>query len=343
MKALVVGDPHITPEEIGDGDRLIALVSGVLQQGQHDVLVILGDLNHTHALVRIEVMEFWNRSIRHLLGLDGWKGRIRLLVGNHDRSHDRSVLGHSLHYGSNPRLVVVDSPVVDIEADGTHVAYMPWYPTSEEFHEKNLDLSAEIPNKVPHTLFCHQTFQGSRYENGFWAPEGADPLKTYALNIISGHIHTQQSICSSPRVWYPGSPRWRSVSDANLEKAIYTVVMSGESDLAIVPHSTTGVCRQRIHLHDSEQAPAAIPEALQRPFLFTVDLSGTQAYIDARKPLWEAAGASVRSFPEKTARLAIRESEGIQLALSKYVENFHSPMGTSLEVLKGMVAERVNV
>jgi len=40
-------------------------------------------------------------------------------------------------------------------------------------------------------LFCHQTFDGAKFENGFYAPDGFDFSGIKYEKIISGHIHTQ--------------------------------------------------------------------------------------------------------------------------------------------------------
>jgi hypothetical protein len=63
------------------------------------------------------------------------------------------------------------------------------------------------PNSVPwlpprrsrmrHEVVCHATFNGARYENGFYAKEALDPDAVPQKRIISGHIHTPASSARS--------------------------------------------------------------------------------------------------------------------------------------------------
>jgi DNA repair exonuclease SbcCD nuclease subunit len=75
-----------------------------------------------------------------------------------------------------------------------------------------------LPEKS--VLFCHQTFDGSQLENGFYAPEGANPdCVKHLSRVIVGHIHSSQSV--GENIWYPGTPFQQSFSEAGQKKAIF--------------------------------------------------------------------------------------------------------------------------
>jgi DNA repair exonuclease SbcCD nuclease subunit len=323
---LTIGDPHVTVEEIPDCERLIDCVIQAGRDCRPDIILFLGDLFHTHALVRIEVMEFWRRSFKRL-----WEAfpeaDIYAMVGNHDRSHDMSVKGCAIQ--ATPLVHVVDEP---IEAR-PGVWFAPWYPTAKDF------LSALTPGDV---LFCHQTFDGSKYENGFWAPDGIDPNLVPFQIVISGHIHTPQEF---GRVWYPGAPRWRSATDANVERAIWAVKIEDGDVVSRKPYNTADFCRVLVHVMDVQGSiDVVIPDLIDSPRTSVrVDIHGSPEYIATAREYWDPRGARIATFPVLPAAPAVRESEGIAVALQKFVDNWQPRYGTPPEALKRLVQERIHV
>jgi hypothetical protein len=171
MKALLVGDLHVTVDELEDSERALELVESTALRLRPDYVVFLGDQHHNHNIVRIEVLDFWSRHLE-VLGAAGQ--RSIMLVGNHDRSHDTGLKIHALRYETATNHVVSTPETIG------GVRFLPWMPTNEGF------LAAAEDHKI---LFCHQTFDGSKFENGSWAPGGIDPKALKAEAVVSGHIH----------------------------------------------------------------------------------------------------------------------------------------------------------
>jgi DNA repair exonuclease SbcCD nuclease subunit len=140
--------------------------------------------------------------------------KVILLVGNHDlvgdtqRERQMSALD-TLKIGLK-NVKIIDRPAI---YDGW--GFMPYFSDGERFIEEANKL-AEAGVK---TLVCHQTFDGSQFENGFYAPEGIDQNRLLVTHIVSGHIHKTQTV---GRVFYPGTPKWDTLSDANEAKGIWT-------------------------------------------------------------------------------------------------------------------------
>lgn len=339
MKVLLVGDPHVTVEELADAQRLLDGVLDTANKYKPEHILFLGDQHHNHAVVRVEVTDFWLRNLRKLTEAGH---KVVMLVGNHDRPNDLSSSAHALQpYEDLKNVKVIAEPAVH---EGLFL--LPYVHDKVEFQKaayKLYDLSVKMGVSAP-TLFCHQTFDGSKYENGFYAPDGADPAMVGFSQVVSGHIHTKQEVTSPAcRVLYIGSPRWRTVSDANEEKSIVLLedskshieiktevwcspiaksVVSVDSDLQSLPFAHND--RTRYHIDalalssDMEaligKVRSKFPRAKIRPIL-----------IDAKKPS------------------VVKESDGVFNALRRFVESSKAPHGTDAKVLQELIARRLNV
>lgn len=203
---LLVGDPHVKPDNIKESERLMEFVVNYAIRPDVNKVVILGDLFHTHRVIRMEVQNFWIKWAKEIAKFNS----LILLVGNHDQPGDdqnESVMSALDILKGIPNVTIVDKPkIID------DVTYLPH--TAD--HEKFAHWVSEANTKI---LTCHQTIDGSQYENGFYAKDGLpiDLFKKFEL-VISGHIHMHQEFAN---VWFPGTARWDSASDANEDKAIW--------------------------------------------------------------------------------------------------------------------------
>lgn len=337
FKVLTIGDPHVTVEELADSNRLIDCIMDAIADCQPDAVVFLGDLFHTHANVRLEVMEFWHKAFTRI-HLAPEKPDIYAMVGNHDRSNDLSVEGTAIRAQSG--VTVIDSPK-EIYA-GVWLA--PWYPNHDSF-TKALDTatSSWIPSSKG-VLFCHQTIDGSKYENGFWAPDGISPDLIPFDTVISGHIHTPQNF---GKVWYPGAPRWRSASDANVPRAIWCVEIEEGKVISRKAYDTSKYCRVLIHITDVEGSVDVVFPPLydtDPPYVSVkVDIHGSPEYIANARLYWDPKGVRIATFPVVAKAPVVRESEGISVALHKFVDSWTPRHGTPPEALKRLVQDRIHV
>jgi hypothetical protein len=325
MLDLLVGDPHIRPEDLPDGEALLEAVVRMANEktpdGQEvDRVIFLGDQHHTHAIMHIDVVAFWLKYLHAI------KKPVVMLLGNHDRSSDRGSKTHALMaYKHFPHVKVVDQPW---QWDGQ--LFLPYYFDPKEF--------VAAANAFPgtQTLICHGTLTGATYENGFYAKDGVDPALLPQQFVISGHIHTTQEF---GKVWYPGSPRWLNVSDANVSKYLWLV----ERDAGGTVYSnrrqyaTDEFCSRLVHLSDTPEEPLEFRPI--RDHRYVVDLCGPQDWIEAKKGAY-VGRARVRTFRTDTAAPKVKESDGIAVALKKYVRHFKAPHQTSPDVLQAMLHAR---
>lgn len=210
MNILRVGDPHVKIGNIGESKSLIDFVAKTAIESKADRIEILGDLFHTHAILRLEVIDFWVWALEKLTKIC----EVVVLVGNHDLSGDYNSNNSSLSvFGLMgwKNLIIVEKPT----ALGVF-GYVPYIHNSTSF----IDSVGALAESGVRVLVCHQTIQGSKYESGMYAPDGI-PTGEWAkrfIHVISGHIHSEQSFGN---IIYPGTARWDTTADANRRKGIW--------------------------------------------------------------------------------------------------------------------------
>lgn len=331
MKNLVVGDPHAVATELEDCERLMVLVEKTAREQEVDCITILGDLYDTHNIVDVRVMEFWRRWF----GSIQLPTRIRVVLGNHDQVTPTQRFPHAL-LAHTEDVVVCDGATM---LTGS-VAIIPYCHDVEEF----VSLAEELSSKwSPHTLICHQTFDGSKYENGFPAKDGVPIERVPACykTIVSGHIHTPQRVGS--RVVYVGSPRWRNRNDVNVDRYLWVLEHTAEKTRPLARIPTGPHCR-RLWAYDDRPDGPVDPVGYDRSKdKLWVDVYGpNEAYVRERvSEVVAKYGAVPRSFPEKSRRSVVTEAQGSAVAFKKFAEAFVPPNGTDKDSLMKMAESRL--
>jgi hypothetical protein len=327
VKRLLVGDMHVVPEELDDCNAVIMLIQQICRTEDIKQVWWMGDQHHTHAVLRLEVLAWWKNAIKALkaVGIDSV-----FLVGNHDQASPGSAIHAMMAYEYTPGVRVIDRPV-----PFGGVLLLPYFHDEEQFQKACRDHADTTT-----TVLCHQTFDGSTYENGFLASDGFNPNLPPQELIISGHIHTGQEF---GKVWYLGAPRWRSLSDANVERSLWVVEFDHRGKLVNrKPYSTGDACRQIIHREDTPESPVTLP--LEGKHQWRIDIKGPPSWCQERKVALKAAGARVRTFPTQvSAASKVRESEGVEKAFRTFLDLYQAKHGTSREVLEAMAKERLSV
>ena len=341
MRVLYVGDPHVTVSELADSWALIELVNRTASEHEVDAIVFLGDQYHTHSLVHLQVMHFWMQALEHVWSAHtGSKlAKVFLLVGNHDKggdSNQQHVHAMLAHKDRNPMVTVVDEPT----RIGPGVIAIPHRDSGEDF----LSLCSEYPEDA--TVVCHQTFNGGQYDNGFYAKDGIDPNLVPQPMILSGHIHAPQSF---GKVWYVGAPRWRTASDANVERNIWVVEHDAQGNIVSKTPVRTGETCRRIWDLTMEESDTSKGFPFFRDQYDTkkddvrITLKGGDEYLKTYGPQLERAGFRVRTIrTDKVSAPRVRESEGVSTAFKKFVDAFEPKWSTPKEVLHKLVQERLH-
>jgi DNA repair exonuclease SbcCD nuclease subunit len=320
-RTLYVGDVHATPDDLSDCASLVALISRTAAEYDVKEVVFLGDQYHTHAVMHVEVMAFWQQVFKQL----SLRYTTIVLVGNHDRPGDASVFSHALIAHENVVDHIVSEPTV---LDG--ILYLPYC------HDNGQFIAFCKSSANLKTVVCHQSFNGGTYENGSYMQDGVDPAVIPQQFVISGHIHSPQKF---DKVWYPGAPRWRSLADANVDRAIHVIEHDDDGSYQIKASIDTGtVCRRIVFQTVTPTQDASL--AVDSKDRIHVDVRGPEDFVKQKSDELKAKGIRVRKFPDVRRVIKVRESEGIDFAFQKYVLLFAAPNGTSGEELQRVFDER---
>jgi DNA repair exonuclease SbcCD nuclease subunit len=333
-RVLIVGDPHATVEELDDAQRLVDLVADVGARENVDSTLFLGDLYHTHAMMHVEVLAFWKRAFHTIRNRTHQP--ISVILGNHDMPGNDASAAHALLAHSD--VTVIDSPATLLPG----VVGLPYCASNEEFMRAATSLRGT-------TLICHQTFDGSMFDNGLYAPDGVDGNLLPQKNVISGHIHTPQNV---GKVWYPGAPRWRTLSDANTARALWVVDFDETGDIVRkIDIPTKGTCREirftkvtptkwdgQIAAVFSDGSPSESDVNVQ----WRADIEGPKEFCEQWSKDLRSRGARVRTFvTDNAAPVRVKESEGVTVAFTKWMATYKAKHGTPTTVLEQMARERL--
>lgn len=324
MKLLFVGDPHAEPHDLDDCRNLTELIERTVSQQKPDVLLLAGDLYHTHAIIHAEVQLFWWKFFNRLHLL--YPVETIVLKGNHDAPTGTDTKATALLAHATQVVAVLYEPVVR-----DRVLFCP-YTTRDQLVAWSKEFAA------CQTLVCHQTFDGSKYDNGFFAGDGVDPADIVQCQIVSGHIHRPQEF---GKVWYPGAPRWRVRDDANHVRGVWVLTFTDGKLSARERVDTGDTCRRIFDFEDTPEFPMDELD-ISKKDEFHVTVRGPRAWIEERLPLYK--GCRVRTVATDSASTAkVRESDGVSVAFGKWLDEFQPKHGTDKAVLKQMVGERLGI
>jgi len=295
MLILRLGDPHVKVFNIEESEKLLSFVLEKALEYKVDCIEILGDLTHTHAIVRLEVQEFWTKWLKTL----GNSFHTRVLVGNHDLSGN-----YSSKFSSLSTFAFLERTMLNIIEKPTQAGIFGYLPYIHD-HKTFIDSAIALADKGAKVLVCHQTLQGSRYESGFYAADGV-PTGDWAArftHIISGHIHSEQTF---ENVIYPGTARWDSVVDANMRKGIWIYEHDDASGQILNSEfiSTENVCSplRSITWREGEEGPKPWGDNDR----VTLELIGSSEWINKQKQSFKGK-ASFKTKITDSAKLTNRK------------------------------------
>ena len=279
-------------------------------------------------------MDFWTKSFSEL------KTRFKdviALVGNHDQPGDNTdeVKIHSM-IPHKSQITVIDKPtIID------NMLFMPYYHKEETW----LNHYNEQNHSSFHTVVAHQTFQGCMYENGFYAKDGFG-VENVQHNIISGHIHKFQDLRNNQHPYkmiYPGSPRWRNVSDTNEGKSLFDLHVNQDTFQLAEALDTNEVCSKMHHIEfvEPESTNKFLPKIKDNDRI-VVDIKGSEAYIKSVLPEISTWATRIRVFPQNQKKVTVSEQKSIEESLKDFLSNIKAPNGTHPDCLLSNVKRRLH-
>ena len=206
VRTLFIGDPHFKINNFREIDIFINQIRLCIIDNKPDLIVVSGDILHTHerlhTLVLNKAYEFIKLLSRNCMTY--------ILVGNHDYISNTQFLttNHWMNAMKDWNNVVIVDKVTQLTIETSHFIFVP-YVFPGRFQEALDTISIDM-GKVT-CIFAHQEFKGCKL--GALLSEIGDVWDPKKCLIISGHIHTKHW-CQT-NIYYPGSPLQHSYGDSS--------------------------------------------------------------------------------------------------------------------------------
>lgn len=325
---LFVGDLHIQVNNLEDSKKLLEFVRATFVENDCGRLVLLGDIFHTHAVIRQEVayltLSFLKDFYYSVVGAD--RTRIVIIAGNHDGISPISTEQNSVDLILGEFATVISGHNHLVTSDG--YVFVPFIHSQDKFLEVgNIGFNTAIRFNSNPVLVCHQTFDGAAYESGMLCPDGVkSDLLPYSV-IISGHIHKRQVV--NDKVLYLGTPRPITASEANDEKFIYKVRRTEDDKISLTPISTKQITKQYYYFDLNEGELDKIELELQQVNLDKDDVrirvSGSEAFYEQTKEKYSKLNGKIKLIPnikrDLSKKINLEASNmTIETALEKYTK-----------------------
>lgn len=207
---ICIGDPHVRTDNIPEIDMLISGLIDLVNKKNPDIIVVLGDVLHTHERLHTMALNKAYELINRLRKLKP----TRVLVGNHDMCNNQQFLTKN-HWMNGMKewenVVIVDTVFMEVIKDKKFV-YVPYVPPGR-FTEA-LNSIGENSWKDASCIFSHQEYFGCKM--GAIISEDGDKWSAKNPKVVSGHIHSRQILepfndhihskqILEPNIYYPGS------------------------------------------------------------------------------------------------------------------------------------------
>lgn len=193
MNILVIGDLHFKQDNAVEMQKVSNQLIAIAKNKQPDRIVVLGDILDNKDRIYMTPLQLATQLLKSLQDI----AKLYVIVGNHDRRHDKIFLTDehpftAMKYWNN--IVIIDQP--QWQDDFVLVPYVE----SGRFMEA---LNLYVPNWMDaQCIFCHQEFLGAQMgpvqsiKGDAWHAD--DPY------VISGHIHEYQQVQNN--ILYMGTP-----------------------------------------------------------------------------------------------------------------------------------------
>lgn len=206
MKALVIGDLHISLRTYSTVNIVLQEIYKTIKNHMPDLIILLGDNFDNGSKIDVAC---YNLFVDFIHSIAEWN-TIMILVGNHDFSSNEGFGQHFFRpFREYFNVYVVDNMYQ--HPNNEDLVFLPFY-TSEKF--------PIIPdNKL---VFCHQEFYGMPFCNGITSTTGVIPNPK--SNFISGHYHAHVQL--NDNVLYTGTPYQINFGETD-QKYIFLLEIDG--------------------------------------------------------------------------------------------------------------------
>ena len=196
MKVIAIGDPHFKTDNVSETNLFIEKLENLIKKENPDLIVVLGDLLHTHERLHTTPL---NKAHDFILKLRELASTV-ILVGNHDMENNQQFLttNHWMNGMKEWENVQVVDKILHKYIGDFHFVFVPYVPPGRFIEALNTNTDDW---KNADCIFAHQEFFGCKM-GAIVSVEGDKWPENYP-EIVSGHIHSRQQI--QKNIYYCGS------------------------------------------------------------------------------------------------------------------------------------------
>ena len=196
FEIICIGDVHFMIENIPEVDIFIEKMEQLIRDVKPNIIVILGDVLHTHERIHVTPL---NRAYDFIRKMSLFT-KTFVLVGNHDFENNQVYLSENhwmngMKYWKN--VTIVDKVHV-YEVNKMKFIFSPYVFPGRFIEALN---TCETDWKDGKCIFAHQEFRGAKM-GSIISSEGDQWSLDYP-QVVSGHIHSRQII--QDNIYYTGS------------------------------------------------------------------------------------------------------------------------------------------
>ena len=194
---LAIGDPHFKVDNMIEVEKLIDSIENVAKLKKPDIIIILGDLLHTHERLHTTALNKAYDFVHRMSAIS----KTYILVGNHDMISNQEFLteNHWMNGMKKWNNVTIVDHVMEVNYKDNFRLVLAPYVYPGRFQEALNTLDSDW--KTADLIFAHQEFYGCKM--GAIISTDGDKWELNFPLVISGHIHSKQWPQSN--VYYTGS------------------------------------------------------------------------------------------------------------------------------------------
>lgn len=211
---LFIGDPHFQITNLTEVDLFIANITAVAIERKPDIIIIAGDLLHTHERLHTTVLNKAHDFVNAMRNIT----ITYILVGNHDYISNTQFLNdnHWMNSMKEWKNVEIIDRVRHLQVGTQSFVFVP-YVYIGRFVEALETLGDDSLWKNADCIFAHQEFEGCKM-GAIVSIDGDKWDSEYPL-VVSGHIHSKQR--PHPNVYYSGTPMQHAFGESEKNVVAY--------------------------------------------------------------------------------------------------------------------------
>lgn len=286
-------------------------------------LYIGGDLNDSKAIIRSETIKMISELFLKYDSVEKF-----VLIGNHDRNHEKNSHDHSLEFMKLiPKTTVIDQAT--FIGNGWYA--IPYCNSGKQFMEAINEARSQGLKKI----LCHQGFWGAKMGHYVSDHTSVHPDELADFDIVlTGHYHEHQKVGKKQNVMYFGSPYTVSFAEAGDSKVIWKIE-DLEGKIKATPFPTE--VRKHIQI-EFENAIGELPK-LRKDDLLKVVVKGEKAFVASiqKKDIQEKTGCdNVVLVPKISKQSSIRMDINSSMTPLDVITSYVSKANTDLNKEKLM-------